>query len=115
MNVRGNRDVTAVKHGRPGVEGVGLEGNVVSSADFTVSPAGSWGALTHFILEIQPTRPLTDTRRAETSTWAVRCSGVEWGADESNVVDGIGILKARLVRKTTKGRDARKDGVGLIY
>lgn len=66
------------------------------------------------ILEIQPTRALSDTRGAEASTWAVRCSGVEWGTDESNVVDGIGVLKAGLVRQTAKGRDARKDGVGLI-
>lgn len=56
---------------------------------------------------------MTDARRTETSTGAVRCACVEGGANEGNVVVDVLAGEAGQVRETTECGDTREDRVGL--
>lgn len=66
-----------------------------------------------YVLEIETAATLPDARRTKSCAWTVGCARVKGSADEGDIVLHRIACKARVVLKTTKGRDAREDGIGL--
>ena len=93
--VGGDGDVTAVKDGGPAMERICIEGHIVAT------------------IEVESTRALSDARGPKSSTWAVRSTSVKWSSNK-RYIEFLNIAcEAREIRQTSKGADAREDGVGL--
>ena len=75
--LRCNRDVSAVEHGSPAVEGVGLERNIVSATEIAINIRTSWLGVVRVVLKIQSAGSLSNTRWTEASTWTIGRAGIE--------------------------------------
>lgn len=96
-----HRDISTVDDFGPTAEGVGSHGHIVASTESCESVFSSLPAQP-YVLQVETTAPLSDTRRTKPRTWTVRSASVEWCPNEGNVILLRVAGKARVVIETTE-------------
>lgn len=74
---RSDRDITTVEDGSPTVERVGLQRNIVATAEKSQDKSRTFGPM-GVSLEIQSPGSLTDAGRSKAGARPVGGAGVEW-------------------------------------